>query len=85
MSYAHMENTLFKWASGMHLTECFPDELVEGNEEDQVQWCEDHCLELNEYRHPANVLSDINETTRDVGLLIEQLVKEGEMKYVSQI
>lgn len=83
MSYTHMEDTLFQWASGMHLSMCFPDELLEANEEDQLQWCEDHCLELNEYRDPANVLSDINETTRDVGLLIEHLVKEGKLKWIS--
>lgn len=75
-----MENIIFKWASGMHLTKCFPDELLEADEEDQLQWCEDHCLELNEYRNPENVLDDINETTRDVGLLIEHLVKEGKLK-----
>ena len=76
-----MEDIIFKWASGMHLTMCFPDELIEGDEEeDQLKWCEDHCLELNEYRQPENVLDDINETTRDVGLLIEHLVKEGKLK-----
>lgn len=81
MSYEQMEDTLFKWASGMHLTECFPDELVEADEEHQLQWCEEHCIEANEYRHPTNVLNDINETTRDVGLLIETLVKEGKLKH----
>jgi len=81
MSYAHIENTLFRWASGMHLTEHFPDELLEADEEDQLQWCEDHCIEANEYRDAANVLNDINEMTRDVGLLIEHFVREGELKY----
>lgn len=80
MAYEHMEDTLFQWASGMHLTQCFPDNLISADEEEQEQWCEDHCLEVNEYRHPSNVLSDINETTRDVGLLIEHLVKEGKLK-----
>ncbi len=73
------EDLIWQWASGEHLTESFPDEVVIGDDEVMEAWIEDHKIEANEYRDARNIMSDINTLATDVEYLIKFLKERGEL------
>jgi hypothetical protein len=73
------EDYIWQWASGEHLTESFPDEVVIGDDEAMQAWVEDHKIEANEYRDEGYILSDISTLATDVEYLIKFLKERGEL------
>jgi len=74
------EDYIWQWASGEHLTEPFPDEVVIGDDEAMESWVKDHKIEANEYRDAHNILSDIGTLATDVEYLIKFLQARGELQ-----
>ena len=73
------EDLIWQWASGEHLTESFPDEVVIADDDAMEAWIEDHKIEANEYRDAGNILSDIDTLATDVEYLIKFLQARGEL------
>ena len=73
------EDLVWQWASSVHLTEPFPDEIVIADDEAMEAWIEDHKVETNEYRDVGNILSDIGHLAFDVEHLIKFLQARGEL------
>jgi len=72
------EDYIWQWASGEHLTESFPDDVVTGDDDAMEAWIEDHKIEANKYRDASNIMSDISTLATDVEYLIKFLKERGE-------
>lgn len=73
------EDYIWQWASGEHLTESFPDDVVIGDDEAMGAWIEEHKIEANEYKDAVNILSDISTLATDAEYLIKFLKERGEI------
>jgi hypothetical protein len=68
-----------KWVSAHHLTEEFPDEVLQDSKtnehemhEARLKWIEDHVCERNEYRDREDIFDDMH----ILAVSVCQLVKE---------
>lgn len=73
------EDYIWQWASGEHLTESFPDEVVIGDDEAMEAWIEDHKIEANENCDADSIMSDIGTLATDAEYLIKFLKERGEL------
>jgi len=54
-----VEDKIFQWASGEHLTACMPDEIVIGSDEKMYNFIQEHITDEYEYCESKHMLGKI--------------------------